>query len=225
MNVLIISVFRMKGCVQMGFKNSALSEIFKAIYTLSAKAKFSEAKKTVLDCIPPKELGFFKDFEKFPETVLPVNKAVEWITENISYGAEPVPSEFVKLNWNIAIGDDHVFYIDIECQDARNKAVKNMLNESMLVLETLTAEDYGLERLSAGYEAWCEENGEEIERLQFKGMDVNPRALYDSFAFTVLLEYVSKIQKALISNEKFKRIQFGHFISTLDDSGKRQSVA
>lgn len=209
----------------MSFQKSALSEVFKSSYALANRNEFNDAKKLVLDCVPLKNQNFLKDFEKFPAKVLPVNKAAEWIIENIAYGEESVPEQFAKINWNIAIGDDHVFYIDIECQDATQKRIEGMLNESMMVLETLNAEDYGFNHLGSGCDSWCEIGEEKIEGLQFKGKDVGSRTVYDSFAAVILLDYVAKLQKALVANKKFERIQFNHSISSLDDSGKRQHIA
>ncbi|MCK6597325.1 MAG: hypothetical protein L6Q37_03100 [Bdellovibrionaceae bacterium] len=208
----------------MSFQKSASSELFKTIHTLANKNNFDESKKLILDCVPKKNQGFLKEFEKFPEKALPLNNAIKWIKENIAYGADSIPSNFTKLCCNIVIGDDHVFYIDIECQDSNNNRIANMLNESMLVLETLSAEDYGFERLSSECDAWCDQDNQELKGFQYKGISINSRVIYDSFSTIVLLQYATKLQKALAEDKNFKKIQFINTVSFLNEDGKRAQI-
>lgn len=208
----------------MSFQKSVSSELFKTILILADKSNFTEAKKLALACVPSKHQGFLKEFERFPEKVLSIKDAVKWIKQNISYGNESLPSNFAKLSCNIAIGDDHVFYIDIECQDANGARIASMLNESMLVLETLSAEDYGFEQLSSECDAWCDLDSEEIKGLQFNGALVASRVVYDSFSTLVLIEYVTKLQKALKEDKNFKVIQFTHTVSSLNEHGNRSQI-
>lgn len=209
----------------MGFKISASSELFNTTFLLADKNNFNEAKEVILECVPKTKQAFLKQFEKFPEKVLPITAAKKWLVENIAYGAEELPSEFVKLSWNIVVGDDHVFYIDIGCLDADGNPVENLLNETMIVLETLSGDDYGCGRLTSDCDLWCDMDDGKIKGLQFKGENIHSRIVYDSFASVILLEYVFKLQKALQDSKVFKNIQFIHTFNALDDTGKRVSVA
>ncbi len=208
----------------MNFRNSIQTELFKTILSNVNKNDFNGAKKIILECVPENKQAFLKDFEKFPEKILPTAQAMEWLDANIAYG-DPIPSSFDKLNWNIAIGDDHVFYVDISCLDNQDKPIKNMLCESMLVLETLSGEDYGYKRLSSECDNWCEVGEKEIKDLKFNGKSIGSRVVYDAFASVVLLEYVFKLQKALAANSNYQKIKFLHSLSSLNDSGNRIKVA
>lgn len=208
----------------MSFYESARSVLFQESLEFAKKNDFDSAKKMILDCVPKGKQSFLKDFEKFPENVLPVSKAAQWLEENIAYG-NPVPTIFEKLHWNIAIGDDHVFYIDVTCLDVQNSQIKNMLNESMLVLETLSGEDYGCKRLSSDCDNWCGIGDKEIESLQFKGNSIGSRAVYDAFASVVLLEYVFRLHKILSEKSVFKKVSYTNSLSSMSDTGQRTNVA
>ncbi|MBL7544219.1 MAG: hypothetical protein JNL11_10395 [Bdellovibrionaceae bacterium] len=208
----------------MSFYKSTRSVLFQESLALAKKNDFNGAKKMILDCVPQGKQAFLKDFEKFPEKVLSASKATPWLEENIAYG-NPVPATFGKLHWNIAIGDDHVFYVDVTCLDAQNNPIKNMLNESMLVLEALSGEDYGCKRLSSDCDNWCEIGDKEIEGLQFKGNSIGSRTVYDAFASVVLLEYVFRLQKTLSEKSVFKKISYTNSVSSISDTGQRTNVA
>lgn len=209
----------------MGFKESTSNELFRKIFDLTDKCNFDEAKKIVLACVPKDKHPFLKEFEMFPKKVLPLSTAQKWLIENISYGSEEIPSFFAQVNFNISISDDHVFYIDVACLDAVGSRIKNMLNESMLVLETNASDDYGFELLSSDCDRWCELDNDKIDGLKFNGKDIGSRVVYDCFATIVLMEYVIDLETLLRKCDFFKKINFIHQLSILNDEGNRIKIS